>query len=376
MCKRSARRKRQSGMTLVELLVCVVLALTISLAAVAAAISSRASLASQDESSRVVESGLYALSVIERAVRQAGFEHWNGSQEHASAALSPWVTGLDDANVPASSVALAGATSPSLNHSDVLALRFVGSGRGTADGSMLNCAGVGVAEPAAGDLDNGRGWSIFHIARTDQAEPELRCKYRSEDGLTWDSQAVASGVEAMQVLYGVDQDGDGLPERYLRAAAMPDDQAWRSVVSLRVSLLVRGSQTQAELPGDRVHELFAGAYSTHAAQSSQHDAGVRIEESKLAQGERQRLRRVFGLTMALRNRGALQTLPNGPGTPSQQGGNFDGSLGGNSDGSARDHSGSSSGGASGGNADVDPSSTHRGIGGPVSAEVLARGSAL
>lgn len=303
MRERILQCARQSGLTLVELLVCMGLALTISLAAVAAAISSRASLATQDEHSRVVETGLYALSVIDRAVRQAGFEHWNGTQEHADATLSPWVLGLDDASLPASSMALTGASSPGLNRSDVLALRFVGSGHGTADGSMLNCAGVGVAEPAAGDLDNGRGWSIFHIARTDAAaEPELRCKYRSEDGLRWDSQAVASGVEAMQVLYGVDQDGDGLPERYLRAAAMPDAQAWRSVVSLRVSLLVRSSQYQADLPGNRVHELFMGSY---VVQAGQQDAGVRIEESRLAEGERQRLRQVFGLSMALRNRSAL-----------------------------------------------------------------------
>lgn len=290
----------QRGMSLVEVLVCTGLALTISLAATAAVISSRASLTSQDENSRLAESGLYALSTIERAVRQAGFEHWNGTQEHGDDSLSPSVLGLEDSMLPMSSPDLSAATTPGLNRSDVLALRYVGSGRGQADGSMLNCAGAGVAEPAPGDLENGRGWSIFHVARTELAEPELRCKYRAVDGLKWDSQAVASGVEAMQVLYGVDQDGDGLPEGYLRAAAMADDGAWRSVVSVRVSLLVRSSQHQSELPGNRVHNLFGASY---ASQAGQHDAGVRIEETAFPADERQRMRRVFALTIALRNGG-------------------------------------------------------------------------
>jgi type IV pilus assembly protein PilW len=298
----------QRGMSLVEVLVCTGLALTITLAATAAVISSRASLTSQDESSRLVESGLYALSTIERAVRQAGFEHWNGAQEHGGDSLSPSVLGLEDSSVPISSPALSGATTPGQNRSDVLALRYVGSGRGQADGSMLNCAGAGVAEPAMGDLENGRGWSIFHVARTELAEPELRCKYRSEDGLKWDSQAIATGVEAMQLLYGVDQDGDGLPERYLRAAAMADEAAWRSVVSVRVSLLLRSSQHQSDLSGSRIHSLFGTSY---AAQAGQQDAGVRLEEAGFPAAERQRLRRVFSLTMALRNGGRAEPVAAG-----------------------------------------------------------------
>ncbi|MDB5798120.1 MAG: pilus assembly protein PilW [Paucimonas sp.] len=304
---------RQPGLTLVEMLVCLALASALALAAIAALLSARAGFSAQDGSARVTENGLYALAAIERAIRQAGYENW-GTQGAAlvnDASWSPAIVGLDDARLQESRPALETPLRPGINGSDVLALRFFGSGAadGDGDGSMLNCAGAAVAEPSDGDLEAGRGWSIFHVARSSGGEPELRCKYLARSGKSWEGEALATGVESMQVLYGVDTDGDGLPDTYSRAGALPDPATqasgagsaagWKEVVTVRIALLVRSPDEGRELPGNRSFDFFGPQYSLAQASA---DAGVRFSESTQPAGQRKRLRRLFSLTIPLRQR--------------------------------------------------------------------------
>ena len=289
----------QRGMSMVELLVCLPLALAVSLAAVAAISVSRASLNIQDENTRMVETAMLALSIIERAVRHAGYE------EGGTPAAGPAILGLDDSTLNADSALLEKAASPGINNSDVLAVGYRGSGELNADGSISNCAGVALPSSQPGSHD-GRGWSVFHIGRSPKAEPELRCKVQSRDGASWTSDALATGVEAMQVLYGVDQDGDGAAERYVPARTVAGMAAWSKVISVRVALLVRSSQSSARLPGNHVHHLFDEAYSRFHGAS---DKGARVDEASLPDAERQRLRRVFGLNIALRNAPVGTELP-------------------------------------------------------------------
>lgn len=52
------------------------------------------------------------------------------------------------------------------------------------------------------------------------------------------SEPVVSGIEDMQVLYGVDIDADGVPNRFVRGGQVPGS-AWTNVVAVRLGLLVR-----------------------------------------------------------------------------------------------------------------------------------------
>ncbi|WP_161993155.1 PilW family protein [Lacisediminimonas profundi] len=306
---------RAAGMTLVEMLVCLVLAMLLALAAIGLLMSSRAGFSAQDAGVRLDESGLYALAVIERAVRQAGYENWSaqGAALVDELASSPSIIGLDDALQQDASPALESVSSPGVNGSDVLALRFFGSGdsSGDGDGTMVNCAGAAVPEPARDDLDAGRGWSIFHVARDSSGEPELRCKYRARNGQSWDGEAIVPGVEGMQVLYGIDANGDGLPDRYARADVLYKmDQAtaaaanggasiWKDVVAVRVALLVRGTGFASEAAGDKVLDFFGARYSSLNASV---DRGVRFDERALPASQRKRLRRLFSLAIPLKHR--------------------------------------------------------------------------
>ncbi|HVL76105.1 MAG TPA: PilW family protein, partial [Noviherbaspirillum sp.] len=298
-------------------------------------LSTRSSFLTQDDDIHLHDSARFAFELIARSVRQAAYENWDTDEAPVLAAddLTPNIRGLNARRLSASTAGgvdpLAASGSP-VNGSDVLAVRFFGSGPPATpgawtggDGTVLNCAGASV--PTVQSLDEAeerRGWSIFYVARSasNANEPELYCKYRGPGAYA--ATAIVPGVESFQVLYGVDIDGDGMPERYLHAGqvdalddalvltgASPAEQAadlrrrthWKRIATVRIALLVRGANpARADLPGTR-YDLFGADYSLAAGGA---DPGVRIEESAIAAGERNRMRRVFSTTIQLRNRSA------------------------------------------------------------------------
>lgn len=309
--------KREAGLTLVELMISIILGLLVAMAAAALLISSKSGYTAQDDVTRLQETGRYAIESITRAVRQTAYENWDKDEAPvlATADISANIAGLDARSLNSK---LAGIESPvmkSINGSDVLALRFFGAGTGkNGDETIINCAGFGVA--AASEAEAGRGWSIFYVAESN-GEPELRCKYLGNG--SWSSDAIARGVESFQVLYGVDTDKDGLPNQFLTATAInalddalilegADETAkatdknrktnWKKVVVVKVALLVRGSQPARTDALVAQHDLFGKEYSDANAGT---DIGTQIKETNLPTGVRNRLRKVFTLTIQLRN---------------------------------------------------------------------------
>lgn len=270
-CPARSPRRRQEGMTLVELMVSLVIGLVITAAAVAALIAARSGFGSVDSTTQMRENARFSADLMHRLIVQGGFEDVAGGQMSAvpPQGKAPALEGFDDSLVTVSSgtlTALASGTRSSgcggvtdtscMNGSDVLVIQFFGTSRGgVADGSMINCAGV--AEPE--NLVR-RATSIFHVVRSAAGEPTLACTYQKADD-TWVTEPLVPGVEAMQVLYGVDNvvpntapvgATDSVPERYLRAsqivvagnaAATADN--WRRVRSVRIGLLFRSPATDA-----------------------------------------------------------------------------------------------------------------------------------
>lgn len=111
----------------------------------------------------------------------------------------------------------------------------------------------------------------YSIAPGASGEPAL---WRSEFGTINDE--LVEGVEEMQVLYGLDTDDDGFPNRYVTRNDVPD--LW-DVISVRLMLLIR-SENQFYAEGNQTY-TFNGNTVTAADR---------------------RLRQVFTTTIALRNR--------------------------------------------------------------------------
>jgi type IV pilus assembly protein PilW len=321
VCAIAADISMQAGLALVELMISMALGLLVIMVATALLLSAKTGYTLQDEGSRIEETGRFALEIVTRALHQTAHENWDtdGAPLVTRAEFSPNIKGLDASSVKQAVTGIESPQAGSVNGSDVLALRFYGTGSGTnGDGTVVNCAGFGVAAPASQDAaDEGRGWSIFYVANSSSGEPELRCKYLGKSA--WASDAIATGVESFQVLYGVDTDGDGMPNTYLNATAVEELDAslildgvdaaaqardknrkthWKKVAAVKIALLVRAS-TPAGVSAEKVrYDLFGEDYGdVHAAS----DRGIRIKEEDLPQAIRNRARRIFVQTIQLRN---------------------------------------------------------------------------
>lgn len=297
------RLRRQQGLSLIELMIAMALGMGVALAALALLNAARSSYVAVSEGALVQDSGRYALDVIARAVRQANYLPHDNPVSLAllaldTARLAPGVNGLDNSRLSSNSDALSAAQSNDANHgSDVLVVRYFGSGtRNKADGSIVNCAGVAIPAPATANVvatveraEMERSWSIFYVDADSSGEPELRCKFPTHKG-GWDSVALARGVEAFQVLYGVADALNGGVTQYRNAAQMSSLQ-WRQVGAVRVALLVRGEQNGGSDAPDTDYALFGPGYRNSL------DPGVTIRDVK----QPRRLRKLYQSTIQLRN---------------------------------------------------------------------------
>jgi type IV pilus assembly protein PilW len=313
---------KQQGLTLVEVIISMTIGLLIVLASTALLMASRGGYTAGDESGRLDDAGRFALDNIARSVRQAGAASWSADRPplRATDDMTPDILGYDSRSLTTTSLAIDTPLAKAINGSDILAVRFFGSGQGeNGDGIALNCAGFSKGSPdTQADAENDRAWSIYYVAEDATGEPELYCKYNSKSG--WNAQAIVRGVESFQVLYGLDMDDDGAPEQYVNAttlramdAALPvsvataaDSSAernrqsrWKKIVAVKVSLLLRGSApARMDRPAVEYH-LFGKDYAASGT-----DAGTTVREESIPIKSRNRLRRQFGATFQLRNRSA------------------------------------------------------------------------
>lgn len=295
-----------AGLTLIEMMVALAAGMAVVLAAGHLLGLANTAWAAQAEAAAIDDGGRYALELMGRALRQAAWR--DPAQLEAAAAVPPArLAGLDAHSLSKTTAGIDSPLPDAVNGSDVLAVRFPGAGAAPdGDGSVTSCAGFAVA-------DGEEGWSIFYVARNGEGEAELRCKYRG--AANWSADAVVSGVDGFQVLYGLDTDSprDRVPNRYLNAAAITAlDTAlglgvgteefhrrthWKRVVSVRVGLLLHGARPTRHGGGTMAYTLLGATYA--ASPAADMDEGSTLDESAMPATVRDRERRLFTTTVAL-----------------------------------------------------------------------------
>ena len=119
--------------------------------------------------------------------------------------------------------------------------------------------------------------NIFYVSRESaDAPPALYRSRLNSSAEAEEDDPIVEGVESLQVLFGIDDTGNRRVERYVTAENVPD---WRSVVSVRVSLLLVSTE-------DNIVDAPQPVFFNGTEQAS---------------GDR-RLRQVMTTTIALRNR--------------------------------------------------------------------------
>jgi len=296
----------QHGLTLVEMLVALTVGMAVVLAAGRLLGLASAAYAAQMEMAAIDDGGRHALDLIGRAVRQAAWRD-AGALDTDLGVAPARLGGLDARSLAKTSSGIDAPLPDAANGSDVLALRFPGAGTAPdGDGSILSCAGFAHA-------DGEEGWSIFYVAKNTEGEAELRCKYRGTS--SWGADALVSGVDGFQVLYGVDTDTprDFVANRYLNASAITALDAalglgadteelhrrthWKRVVSVRIGLLLHGGRSTRTDRDALDVDLLGPAYAASTAAAS--DSGSTLHETALPAALRTRERRLFTTTLAL-----------------------------------------------------------------------------
>jgi type IV pilus assembly protein PilW len=294
----SKLRRRQHGLTLVELMVALIAALVLMAGAVQVFIANKTTFRTQEGLARVQESGRYAIERIGRSVRGAGFFGCAGRNavtpnvlasdppaDLAAFSTGIPVAGLDDVGASNTFNAAAGT--------DVLTLRGAGdegvglTGNLTAINANIQI-GSGYDRFYQGDLvlvtdcqtadlirkTNQRGdekadgketiahsngsnidnrlskpygadayvlkpfahsYFVKDAGRTNAAGKAIRSLYRRD--LAGNDAEIVEGIADLQVLYGVDRDANNSADQYMSATQVNGANAWGDVVSVRVSLL-------------------------------------------------------------------------------------------------------------------------------------------
>lgn len=274
----AATKKNQRGLSLVEVMIGLLLSLVLTAGVIQIYISNKQTYTLQDEMSRLQENGRFAMDIVQRVIRGAGFQ---GGQ-----AFIPANT-MDAANPPNQyDPANTLVTTSSNDH-----LEVIGS-------SWVDCAGIplGTPPPPAVPVTN-----FFYIDQNNN----LVCL--SSSALV--PRILIDNVERMEILYGVDTDGDQSADNYQTATQVAGGGSWPNVVSVRIALLLSTSTDEARsriMPQPMTLDSVAAnpLLSTFGVNQgnprlfdSNNDG---LADTNVAQDTR--LYRVFTTTVALRNR--------------------------------------------------------------------------
>jgi type IV pilus assembly protein PilW len=265
-------RASQLGLTLVEMMVAMVLGLLILLAVSSIYLGSRQTFRLQDDNARLQETGRYALEVMGRSIRQAGF--WNMP-------INPVATATAFGGTPITGVNGSGSAPDTVTvQSDWT------NGDRACDGSSAGAAGDRIQDSFNLDLTNNPG--------TGQPYYELKCGGQiastpAAPGAVPYGQALVDNIEDLQILYGIDTNGDQSADQYVVAPAA-GSPTWNQVVSARVCVQARSPNSVNNAPQRFLN--CAGALGTATGAAAFTTAGA---------GDL-RLRRTFVATYNLRNR--------------------------------------------------------------------------
>lgn len=308
--------KRPQDFSLIELMIGLALGLLVSALAASAFHAVQLAYRAAVDLVLLEEDGQRALAIVSHLIRHAG---WQPPAATIPPNAPPALSGRDDCGQPGIA-ALPTCTRRGVNGSDALLVRFSGSGRAQdptlPDQTMIDCSGYALPAASVGGAANESGGyagaSLLYVANGADGEPQLLCRYSSRrDGRVqaggWTSGALVRGVETLQLRYGIDTDGDGKADAFLRADEIRarGEAAWHAVRVVQVALVLRGERPLPQAVAAAALVLFPPpGPDAHGGAGAHADDLVFNPPPGPAL-----LRRVFSASVRLRNaRPCMETL--------------------------------------------------------------------
>lgn len=254
-------------MALLEILIAITLGLMLLFGIGTIFVSSNHTYRVQEENARIQEAGRYALEVIGRSIRQAGYaDIWSSPVARKAAFQGTPVHGFDAVCPTAAPV------------TDMLIVQYDGMA-GEKDCESGNILAEQVVQHTFFIANNSLRCQAVRAAVAPVPAGSPGACPGSSAGIN-----LLDNVEDLQVLYGIDTTGDQSANRYVDT---PMD--WNQVVSVRVCILIR-SPNVGVVAGNQRFLNCAGALGTAAP------------GAEFTTAADSRLRRAFFATYSLRNR--------------------------------------------------------------------------
>jgi len=268
---------RQTGISLVEIMIALVLSLFLSAGVIEIYLASKQSYRTQEGYSRLQENGRYAIDTLTHFIRLAGYKPLNGNVLPTDSVAFA-VDGVNFAGFVGAGQVIAGSNGAG-SASDTIALQY-------QDDDLMGDCGSPAADTAGPDLK--RRSIVFAI----DANQNLTCATVEQNlttlvATTTAAQPLLEGVENMQIQYGIDTDApaDGYANQYKAADALTAAE-WLTVVSVRVALLLN---TVGNISGEADTDTFSLL-------------GASISAPAATDPNRFMRRHPFTITVSLRNR--------------------------------------------------------------------------
>ncbi len=272
---------KQSGMTLVELLIAMGLGIFLMAGVIQVFLGSKQTYSTINAQSHMQENGRFAMDFMARTVRHGGYltavtidelldenlhaETFEASGEFAMGAVIAGVN--NDAG-----------TADSKDDTDVVRVRV----KGSTDNLVADCQGVAIAASE---------WADIRYFVSDDGE--FRCQAVREDGAA-STATLVEGIDDLQIQYGINTSGamknfvfeDDRPDEQVIAASQfvnADDMTadtWENVVSIKVALLASSDGAPLERSVAQSYELLD-------------NGAVEYQDGKV--------RQIFTQTISLRN---------------------------------------------------------------------------
>lgn len=229
---------------MVELMIAITISLVLLAGVIQIFISSKQAYRATDGYGRLQENGRYAIDYLGKYIRLSG---------HRSSDNVLW---QDDATVfPQTSVTFSGTIvnanagqvvfglDGNSGATDTIFFRFLPDRDALIDdcNSRFSVDGAGTSINVNNVVDF---WVRFQIDASGELECRQIATVDNSGAITTedDTETLVEDIDNMQILYGVDNDGDLIANRYVNATGVTAAVDWNNVVSVRIALLLRTPQ--------------------------------------------------------------------------------------------------------------------------------------
>lgn len=252
-------RHNEHGVTLIEMMVAMVVSMILVAGVGTVYVSSKRNYAARDELATLNDNARVALETLRQHLEHAGY----ATPAHLPIGRYFYVQG--DPTLQAATCNLgnnsrtalqnmATSNGAGLNGSDSISVRFIGDAALNID--ALNTALAPACQGGSPSIRDSLVYNGFRVA-VSGGVPALMA---AGSNTNMANQPIANGIENMQLMYGIDTDGNGTPDRFENATNVGGN--WEKVVSIKVALLVRSLEAVQDTASSRTFKLLDTTYTT------------------------------------------------------------------------------------------------------------------